>query len=88
MGRNSRISNGSFFGLLRDAKMEEKVLPTDIIEKMTNSFFFLQKKTICTRFTCLNVTRKTFFDNPFAFGEAEIFILDLEDYRSGVHPDL
>jgi hypothetical protein len=51
-------------------------------------FFFLQKKTICTRLTWLNVTRKTFFDIPFAFGEAEIFILDLEDYRSGVHPDL
>jgi hypothetical protein len=67
--------------------MEEKVLPSDIIEKITNSFF-LQKKTICTRLTWLNVTRKTFFDIPFAFGEAEIFILDLEDYRSGVHPDL
>ena len=67
--------------------MEEKVLSTDIIEKMTNSFFFLKEMTICTRLTWLDVTRKTFFDIPFAFGEAEIFILDLEGYRSGMHPE-
>jgi hypothetical protein len=44
MGGNNCISNGSFFGLLRDAKMEEKVLPADIIEKMTNSFYFYRKR--------------------------------------------
>jgi hypothetical protein len=44
MGGNSFVSSGSFFGLLRDEKMEEKVLPTDIVEKMTNSFFFYRKR--------------------------------------------